>query len=110
VDARNAADAAVYSTEKVLTETAENADSATTAEVRGAVDALKRAMDGEDAGEIRRLTDGLTQASHKLAASMYQNAAGTDPQQGGETTDNARHPGSTGPDDDVVDAEYREVA
>ena len=110
VDARNSADTVIYSTEKALTETAEKADSAAGAEVQEAIDALKRTMEGEDAGEIRRLTEVLTQTSHKLAASMYQNAPGVDPQQSGGTTDNAWRPGSTGPDDDVVDAEYREVA
>ena len=110
VDARNSADTVIYSTEKALTETAEKADNAARAEVQEAIDALKRTMEGEDAGEIKRLTEVLTQASHKLAASMYQNASGVDPQQSGGTTDNAWRPGSTGPDDDVVDAEYREVA
>ena len=110
VDARNSADTVIYSTEKALTETAEKADNAARAEVQEAIDALKRTMEGEDAGEIKRLTEVLTQASHKLAASMYQNASGVDPQQSGGTTDNAWRPGSAGPDDDVVDAEYREVA
>ncbi len=110
VEARNHADALIYSTEKSLKDLAEKVDPETRRKVEDAIGPLKKAMEGEDAGEIRRLSDALTQASHKLAEAMYQQAsagAGADGAAGGS------QPGSGGQagraDDDVVDADFEEV-
>ncbi|MBW1959632.1 MAG: Hsp70 family protein [Deltaproteobacteria bacterium] len=110
VDARNTADALIYTTEKSIKELGDKIDSATIAEVEGALNNLKGAMEGEDTAQIKRLTEVLTQASHKLAASMYQQAPPSGAHQGESATDNTRDPASSGSDDDVVDAEYQEVA
>jgi molecular chaperone DnaK len=63
-------------------------------------------MEGEDAEEIKRLSEALTQASHKLAEAMYQQASQDGTQQGdGDPTG----PSGKGPQDDVVDADFEEV-
>jgi molecular chaperone DnaK len=110
VDARNTADALIYTTEKSIKEFGEKADSATMAEVEGALNDLKRVMQGEDTAQIKRLTEVLTQASHKLAASMYQQTSNTGAHQSGDTAQSTWGPSSSEPDDDVVDADYQEVA
>jgi molecular chaperone DnaK len=110
VDARNAADSLIYTTEKSIKELGDKVDGATRAEVEDAVNNLKRAMESEDIAEIKRLTEVLTQASHKLAASIYQQASPSGAQQSGGNTESTWHQGSNESDDDVVDAEYREVA
>jgi molecular chaperone DnaK len=110
VDTRNAADALIYTTEKSMNELGDRADSGTRAEVEEAVNRLKRAMENEETAEIKHLTELLTQASHKLAASMYEQASQASSQQGGAAADDTRQQGSSGSDEDVVDAEYREVA
>ena len=110
VDSRNTADALIYTTEKTLSEFDSKVDSTTRAEVEDAVNNLKRAMEGEDTTEIKRLTEVLTQASHRLASSMYQQTSSTCEQQQGCGTENTWGQASSGPDDDVVDAEYQEVA
>jgi molecular chaperone DnaK len=110
VDARNTADALIYTTEKSIKEFGEKADSATMAEVEGALNDLKRVMQGEDTAQIKRLTEVLTQASHKLAASMYQQTSHTGAHQSGDTAQSTWGPSSSEPDDDVVDADYQEVA
>ena len=79
VDARNAADGVIYTAEKTLADHADNIDSGTRADVERAVADLKRAAEGHNADEIKRLTEILTHASHVLAQSMYQN---TDPSAG----------------------------
>ena len=111
VDARNQADALVYATEKSLNELGAKIDPAVRLEVEDAVRTLKSAIPGEDAAEIKRQTERLTQVSHKLAQSMYQQSAASQAQHPGNTawasTGNA---GTRSDDDDVVDAEYREVA
>ena len=102
VDARNTADGLIYSTEKTLAEHADKIDPGTRAEVERAADDLKRIAAGDNVDEIKRLTETLTHASHALAQSMYQQA---DPGNG-----NASRSSSSENDDEVVDAEYEEVA
>jgi molecular chaperone DnaK len=110
IDARNAADGLIYSTEKTLAEHADKIDPGTRAQVENAVNDLKRAMEGDNVDEIKRLTDTLTHASHALAQSMYQQSGPATDQQAGPGY--AGNPGSSaqGNDNEVVDAEYEEVS
>ena len=110
VDARNTADALMYTTEKSIKEFGEKVDPATVAEVEGALNDLKQVIHGEDTAQIKRLTEVLTQASHKMASSMYQQTPQTHAHQGGDTAQSSWDPASSGSDDDVVDADYQEVA
>jgi molecular chaperone DnaK len=110
VDARNTADALIYTTEKSLSELGDKSDSATKSEIEEAVDNLKRAMEGDDVAEIKRLTEVLTQASHKLAESMYQQSSPHGAHQSGCGAESTCGQASSGLDDDVVDAEYHDVA
>ncbi|PLX52456.1 MAG: molecular chaperone DnaK [Desulfobacteraceae bacterium] len=110
VDARNTADALIYTTEKSLSEFTDKIDEGARTEIEDAVKNLKRAMEGEDTDEIKRLTEVLTQASHKMAASVYQKDSGSEePQHGYAAEDNWQNT-SSGSEDDVVDADYQEVA
>ena len=106
IDARNAADALVYSTEKSIKEVGDKVDSTTKENVNGAIEKLKSAISADDLDEIKRLTEELTQASHKLAEIMYANAAKDQPQGGGPQGDS---PDDSQKDDDVVDADFEEV-
>ena len=107
VEARNSADALVYSTEKSIQDLGDKVDAETKSKVEDAIAALKKAMEGEDAQEINRLSEELTQSSHKLAEAMYQQASQEGQQQaaGDEATGQA----GGAPDDDVVDADFEEV-
>ena len=108
VEARNHADALIYSTEKSLKDLGEKVDAETRRKVEDAIGPLKQAMEGEDSGEIRRLSDELTQASHKLAEAMYQQAsAGAGGGEGGPQPGPGGQAGAA--DDDVVDADFEEV-
>ncbi len=110
VDARNTADALVYTTEKSLTEIGDKIDEGIRTEVEDAVKNLKRAMESEDTALIKRLTEVLTQVSHKMASAVYQNTPGSGEPQHEYHSENNRETASSGSDDDVVDAEYQEVA
>jgi molecular chaperone DnaK len=110
VDARNQADALIYNMEKAMTEMANPLDPDTRSSIETTIQDLKQAMNGENIDEIRRLTDALTQASHQMATQAYQQKS-ADPGSAytGNADDGARSAAS--PDnDDVVDAEYQEVA
>lgn len=110
VDARNTADALIYTTEKSLSELGDKSDSATISEIEEAVNNLKRAMEGDNVDEIKRLVEVLTQASHKLAASMYQQSSPHGEHQSGCSAEGTCGQASSELDDDVVDAEYHDVA
>ncbi len=108
VEARNSADALIYSTEKSIKELGDKVDSETKSKVEEASAALKKAMEGENTEEIKRLSEELTQISHKLAEAMYQQASASEQQAdaGGESADQA---GGAAPEEDVVDADFEEV-
>ena len=110
VEARNSADALIYSTEKSIKDLGDKVDSETKSKVEAAVEPLKKAMEGEDTEEIKRLSEELSQVSHKLAEAMYQQASQADDQQqaGAEAT-GTEQPGPSEPEDDVVDADFEEV-
>ncbi len=111
VDARNQADTLIYSTEKSIKDLGDKVDDATKSSVAAASANLKKAMEGEDTKEIKRLSEELTQISHKLAEAMYKQASQADDQQagaqpGGEGT---AQTGPSAPEEDVVDADFEEV-
>jgi molecular chaperone DnaK len=112
VEARNHADTLIYTTEKSLKDLGDKVDDETRSNIETASTALKKAMEGEDVQEIQRLSEELTQASHKVAEAMYKQAseagagaAGPGPDAGA----GAAGAGSTAADDDVVDADFEEV-
>ena len=109
VDARNAADGLIYTTEKTLAEHADKIDPGTRAEIERAAADLKQAAEGDNIDEIKRLTETLTHASHALAQSMYQQAGPAAGQQADPGKANASGPSASG-GDEVIDAEYEEVA
>jgi molecular chaperone DnaK len=110
VDARNHADALIYSTEKSIKDLGDKVDADTKSKVEAAIEPLKKAMEGDDAEEIKRLSEELTQASHKLAEAMYQQASQADAQQHAHAgAAGHEEAGTSAPDDDVVDADFEEV-
>ncbi|MEJ2658438.1 MAG: molecular chaperone DnaK, partial [Desulfobacterales bacterium] len=109
VDARNHADALIYSTEKSINDLGDKIDAATKSKVEAAIEPLKKAMEGDDTQEIRRLSEELTQASHKLAEAMYQQASQKDAQQQAHAGAGGQEDGSATADEDVVDADFEKV-
>ncbi len=110
IDARNAADGLIYNTEKTLAEHADKIDSGTRAQVESAVSDLKRAAEGDNVEEIKRLTDTLTHAAHALAQAMYQQAGPAPGQQAGASHTGTAGTSAGGSEDEVVDAEYEEAS
>jgi molecular chaperone DnaK len=113
VDARNSGDALIYSTEKSIKDLGEKVDAATKSSVDVAINRLKKAMEGESVPEIQKMTEELTQASHKLAEAMYKQASQQAGQAGEEQAGTAEGAASqekrSKGDDDVVDADFEEV-
>ena len=114
VDARNQGDALIYSTEKSLAELGGALDSTSRSEVERIIADLKTAMKGDDAAGIKRLIEMLQNAAHQMARTAYQQQAAAGGQQSGQPPRDdsgmQRHGSRDSDDDDVVDAEYAEVA
>lgn len=111
VDAKNTADSLIYQTERSIKELGDKVDAETRSSVETTIENLKKAMEGTDAEEIKRLSEELTQTSHKLAEAMYQQAS---QQQGGsqpgqDEAQAGQSAGASAQEDDVVDADYEEV-
>jgi molecular chaperone DnaK len=108
VDARNAADSQIYSIEKSLKEASDKIDPSTKTEIENAIATLKKAMEGEDAEEIKRRSEELTQVSHKIAEVLYAQASQqAQAQAGSEAGTGATE--SAKKDEEVVDADFEEV-
>ena len=120
IDARNDADAIVFQTEKAMEEVGDKLDASLKSEVEADLNALKStvaATAGVDEltdSQIQELKDGkekLMKSAQALFTKMYeqqaqaQGAAGSDMGAGA-----GPNPGAgSAPDDDVVDADYKEV-
>jgi molecular chaperone DnaK len=102
VEARNQADALIYSTEKTLTEMGDKAPAADKAEIEKAITELKSALEGQDLEAVKAKTQALTLVSMKLGEALYKQQQ-EQPAPGGEA--GAAHGG----DDKVVDADFTEV-
>jgi len=110
IEARNHADSLIYSTEKSMKELGDKVDADTRTKVEEASAALRKAIEGEDVDEIKRLSETLTQTSHKLAEAIYQQAAQKEQAAGGgEAGADPGAAGKSASDDDVVDADFEEV-
>ncbi len=106
IEARNHADSMVYSTEKSLKEYGDKIDAVEKGNIENKLAELKKLMEGEDAEAIKKATDELAQASHKLAEAMYAKKEGAE----GDAAAGAEQAGAAKPKDDkVVDADFEEV-
>jgi molecular chaperone DnaK len=108
VEARNMADTLVYTAERTLRDLGDKVPAPVRSEVESKVSALKAALQGGDAQQLKRLTQELSEAMQKVGAAVYQ-------QQGGAGGPGAPPPppgGGEGPgkkDEGTVEGEFREV-
>jgi len=107
VEARNQADTLIYSTEKSIKDLGDKVDADAKKKAEDAIEPLRKAMEGDDPEEIKRLSEALTQASHKLAEAMYQQAS--QDSSGGPEGEAQQDAGGGQQQDDVVDADFEEV-
>jgi molecular chaperone DnaK len=103
VEARNQADAAIYSTEKALKEAEAKIPADVKRQVEQAIAEVKQILTSENAQSIRQATERLQQAASKIGEALNR-AASQGAGQAGSSGD-----GSGSSDDNVVDAEFEEV-
>jgi molecular chaperone DnaK len=109
VQARNQADATVHGVRKSLAEHGDKLDASEKEKIEAAAKDLEEAIKGEDKAAIESKTEALMLASQKLGEKLYAEqqaaagAAGATPE--AEQAQQASRPA----DDNVVDAEVKEV-
>ena len=111
IDVKNQADQLVYSLEKLMRENKDKIPEEDANRVQAEIENTKKAIEGEDIEQIKKATEALSQASHKLTETMYQQATqqqaqqGPAPQeaQGEQTAEQEQSQGSS--DEEVIDAE-----
>ena len=112
ISARNQADGLIYGTEKSIKDLGDKLDAALKSDIEGKIASLKTLMEGEDVEAIKKATEELAQASHKLAEQLYSHAQGQQP--GADAAGAAgAQPGAGAAggkkaDDDVIDADFTE--
>jgi molecular chaperone DnaK len=107
VEARNQADAAIYTTEKALKEAETKIPADLKREVEQAIADTKQSLTAENPQTIRQATERLMQAASKIGEALNRAAAQGAGGGGGQTGSSGGGSGSSG--DDVVDAEFEEV-
>jgi len=107
VEARNAADGLVHTTERTLSEHGDKIEEAEKSQIEADVAALKEAMAGEDLGEIKAKTEALAQSSMKLGEAMYKAQKEAAGDAGAAEQPQAADSAET--QEDVVDADFEEV-
>ena len=110
-DARNQADALVHSTRKSLGEYGDKLEAGEKEQIEAAINELEEAVKGNDKAAIDAKTATLSTASQKLGEKMYadmqaQQAAGA---AAGGATGGAGGAEAKTAEDDVVDADFKEV-
>ena len=95
-DTRNAAESVAYSVDKLLKENGEKLPEDVKTEVQGDVDALKKALEGDDDDAVKSALEKLQASQTKLGEALYASA---------QAEANADSASSSKDDEDVVDAE-----
>jgi molecular chaperone DnaK len=111
IEARNRADQAVYGAERFIKDSGDKLTAGDRQAIESANEALKKAIESNDSSAINKAMEDLTQAQHKAAAALYQQASpGGSGGAGGEgpASDAGEPGGSTGGQEKsgyVIDAE-----
>ncbi|MCC8152571.1 MAG: molecular chaperone DnaK [Lachnospiraceae bacterium] len=126
IDARNDADSMVFQTEKALEEVGDGVSESEKASVQADIDAVKailekypdaEQMSDADLDELKAAKEKLMNGAQQVFQKMYEKAAaaqgqGAGPDMGGYQQagpDAGSYQQAGGADDDVVDADYKEV-
>ncbi|MDF3035748.1 MAG: dnaK [Paucimonas sp.] len=106
-EAHNQGDALVHSTRKALTEYGDKLDAGEKEKIEAAIKDLETALKGNDKAEIDAKVAALSTAAQKLGEKMYADMQG---QQGGASDAAGGAQSEAKPaEDDVVDADFKEV-
>ena len=102
IEAKNQLDSLVYNVEKMLNENRDKISGSDVSNLESAISEARKAMEQGGADNIKRATDNLTKASHKLAEVMYSSGGAQQQQQQQQQSAPNQQQQSK---DDVIEAE-----
>jgi molecular chaperone DnaK len=112
---RNTASSLIYSTEKSLKEVGDKAEAGVRGDVETALGELKKISENGSAEDIKAATEKLQQASYKMAETLYKSTGASSDGAADGAAAGAQHGGtsangaSSAPNEDVIDAEFKEA-
>ena len=109
IELKNSADSAAYQAERTLSDVGDKVDAELKTEVEEKIAAVRKAIESDDADQIRPALDELTASLQKIGERVYS--------QPGEGPDGGEGPGGEGPgggpeggaEEGTVEGEFREV-
>ena len=113
VEVHNQLDSLIYTTEKSLKDHGDKIDSSEKGKIQSALDEAKKALEANDIEQMKKTSESLQQAAHKLAEVMYQQAAkeqqaGAGGQaQAGPQAGPKQEKKKSEKEEDVIDADYK---
>jgi molecular chaperone DnaK len=116
IQARNAADAMIHSVRKSLAEHGDKLDAGEKEKIESALKDAEESLKSDDKATIEAKTEALMTASQKLGEKVYADSQAAQQAAGGGAAPQGGAPGAqqaetqaAHADDDVVDAEFKEV-
>ena len=109
VELRNQADHMIHQAEKVMKDNADKIPADVKVEVEGKLEALKSAAKGSDTKALQRQMDEFNESLQKIGTHIYQQGGADGEAAAAGHADGQESAGEKKKEDDVVDADYREV-
>ena len=110
IDVRNEADQMVYQCDKILSENGDKINESDKKEVEDKLNALKEALKGDNADDIKAKKEELTQSFYKISEEIYKQAAAAQQAAGGaQQNPGAGAQGSAPGQDGYYETNYTDV-
>jgi len=109
VELRNQADHMIHQAEKVMKDNADKIPADVKAEVEGKLEALKSAAKGSDTKALQTQMDEFNESLQKIGTHIYQQGGADGAPSAAGRADGQESGDEKKKEDDVVDADYREV-
>jgi molecular chaperone DnaK len=106
VELRNQADHMIHQAEKIIKDNEARIPEDVKSEVNTKLEALKTAAKGSDTKDLQQKMDDFNESLQKIGQHIYQQAGASAPTDG---PSDGSEPGEKKKEEDVVDADYREV-
>ncbi|MFT4186498.1 MAG: molecular chaperone DnaK [Micrococcaceae bacterium] len=105
VDTRNNAETLAYSVDKLLKDNDDKLPEDVKSDVKGDVDDLKKALEGDDADAVKSAFDKLSQSQVKIGEAIYKQQEQSATEDAESETSDATDSSSSESDEDIIDAE-----
>jgi molecular chaperone DnaK len=109
IEITNQADSLAYSIERQLAEHGDKVPAADKTAIEEAIKEVREALKASDVARVKRASEALTKASHKMAEALYRDTQAKAPGAGGETSGSGGNGRTKTAEGEVVDAEFEDL-